>query len=83
MSKNIKKFIADGFNLIKESNDLTYKDKVDTIASSNWIFSWNTSGMESKAISHNALCLFIDNEFKLPRGLERLMNIIEEIFHMN
>ena len=27
--------------------------------------------MEAKAISHNALCLFIDNEFKLPRGLER------------
>ena len=71
--KNIKKYIIEGFNLIKSSNDLTYKDKVDTIG---YLFGIGSlvgilPGWRPKAISHNALCLFIDNEFKLPRGLER------------
>ena len=65
LKKDIKKYIMDGFNLIKSSNDLTYKDKVDTIG---YLFGIGSlvgilPGWRPKAISHNALCLFIDNEF--------------------
>tara|TARA_B100000900_G_C20548008_1_gene703442 strand:- start:60 stop:554 length:495 start_codon:yes stop_codon:yes gene_type:complete len=71
--KDIKNFIISGFNLIKHSADLTYKNKADSIS---YLFGIGSlvgilPGWRPKAISHNALCLFVENNFKYPRGLER------------
>mgnify|MGYP001206811412 CR=1 FL=1 len=71
--KSLKNFIINGFNTIKSSNDLTHENKVESIG---YLFGIGSligilPGWRPKAISHNALLLFIENKFMLPKGLER------------
>lgn len=73
IQKEIKKIIIDGFKSIKDKEELTYQMKVDLIST---LFGMGSlvgilPGWRPKYISHNALLLFIENNFKFPKGLER------------
>ena len=69
ISPELKGFICEGFWLIKRSSDYDYKQKVDLLGI---LFSMGAgTGWRPKQITLNALHLFVDNEFNLPRGLER------------
>ena len=69
ISEDLKKFICNGFELIKNSPDLTEKQKFQLI---DRLLSMGAgAGWRPKAISINALKLFVKNDFKKPKGLER------------
>ena len=69
ISEDLKKFICNGFELIRNSPDFTEKQKfqlTDRLLSMGAGVGWRP-----KAISINALKLFVKNDFKKPKGLER------------
>ena len=69
ISEDLKKFICNGFELIRNSSDFTEKQKFQLI---DRLLSMGAgAGWRPKAISINALKLFVKNDFKKPKGLER------------
>jgi hypothetical protein len=73
ITPELKKFICDGFHLIKHST-YDYKQKSDLLGS--LISMGAGSGWRPREITIGALNLFITNNFKIPKGLERA-----HIFH--
>lgn len=68
ITPELKKFICEGFVLIKESE---YSDR-EKIAFLDKLLSLGAgAGWRPNAITIGAMRLFIDNQFKLPKGLER------------
>ena len=68
ITKELKDFICEGFLIIKKS-DYEYKQKVDLLGS---LFSLGAgTGWRPREITLGALKLFIKNDFKLPKGLNR------------
>ena len=68
ITPELKKFICKGFLLIKHSS-YDYKQKSDLLGS--LISMGAGSGWRPREITIGALNLFIANNFKLPKGLER------------
>jgi hypothetical protein len=69
ISKELKSYICKGFTLIKNSEEFTFKEKkqlITTLLSLGAGASWRPI-----QITHNALELFVLNDFKKPKGLER------------
>lgn len=69
----IKTYIIEGFHLIRVAKYLSYAEKseaLDRVLSIGAI-SGILPGWRPKAITEGALKLFIENNFKLPKGLER------------
>ena len=65
----LKDYICEGFNLLQSSEELEYKQKVLMIEI---LLSLGAgTGWRPQAITLDALQLFIENAFKLPKGLER------------
>ena len=73
ISPELKQFICNGFLLIKHSS-YDYKQKSDLLGS--LISMGAGSGWRPREITIGALNLFIANNFKIPKGLERA-----HIFH--
>ena len=69
VSEDLKKFICNGFKLVRNSTDFSEKQKFQLI---DRLLSMGAgAGWRPKAISINALKLFIKNDFKKPKGIER------------
>lgn len=65
----IKDYICTGFNLIKNSEEFTFQQKKDLLSS---LLSLGAgAGWRPLKITHAAVKLFVENDFKLPKGLER------------
>ena len=68
VTQELKEYIINGFNIIKKSN-YSYKQKS---AALNQILSLGAgAGWRPKAITVGAIKLFVANNFKKPKGLER------------
>ena len=68
VTEELKEYIINGFNIIKKSN-YNYKQKS---AALNQLLSLGAgAGWRPKAITIGAIKLFVDNNFKKPKGLER------------
>mgnify|MGYP006086353575 CR=1 FL=1 len=68
VTEELKEYIINGFNIIKKSND-NYKQKSAVL---NQLLSLGAgAGWRPKAITIGALKLFVANNFKKPKGLER------------
>ena len=68
-----KNFIVRGFHLVRRSHHLSYPEKAEALDK---VLSIGATlgilpGWRPKAITHGALQLFIENNFLLPKGLER------------
>lgn len=68
VSPELKKFICEGFLIIKNS-DYSYRQKSDLLGS--LISMGAGAGWRPKEITIGALKLFVENDFKRPKGLER------------
>lgn len=69
ITPQLKAFICDGFSLIRGSSNYDYLEKANLMAS---LFSMGAgAGWRPKQITHEAVKLFIANDFKVPKGLER------------
>ena len=69
LPRGLKEYICKGYKLIQQSHELEYQQKVVMLEN---LFSLGAgAGWRPKAITMGALQLFSDNDFKLPKGLER------------
>ena len=69
LPKGWKEYICEGFSFIHDSEELNYKQKADMLGQ---LFSLGAgTGWRPKKITQGAVELFIQNDFKLPKGLER------------
>ena len=69
LPQGLREYICQGFKFIQQSDELAYQQKVDMLGN---LFSLGAgTGWRPRAITMGALRLFSDNNFKLPKGLER------------
>lgn len=69
VSDELKNYICEGFILIKRSENFSEKQKIELI---DRLLSMGAGvGWRPKAITINALQLFVQNDFKRPAGIER------------
>jgi hypothetical protein len=69
ITPDLKKYICEGVELIRNSEAFSYKEKVDMLK--NVISIGAGAGWKPTEITHEAIRLFKDNNFKKPKGLER------------
>ena len=66
---DLKKFICTGFQLIKNSSKYSISEKKNLL--NNLLAMGAGTGWQPIMITTGALNLFVENQFKLPKGLER------------
>jgi len=69
VSAELKEYICTGFTLIKESKDFNDQEKKNLLSS---LLSLGAGvAWRPVEITHEAIKLFVENDFKVPKGLER------------